>query len=67
MTVTQLDWDQWRADYDVMSFADHQAFNAECLRLHPDQRSWNASALMQVSRPPARHARSTSRSSLTAA
>lgn len=44
MTVTAIDWDQWRADYDTMSFAEHQAFNADCLRLHPEQRSFNAEA-----------------------
>ena len=44
MTVTALDWNQWRNDYDEMSFADHQAFNAEAARLHPEQRCWDAEA-----------------------
>lgn len=44
MTMTAIDWDQWRRDYSSMGFAEHQAFNAECLRLHPHQQAFDAQA-----------------------
>lgn len=40
----RVNFDVWRANYKTMSFADHQEFNAECLRLYPEQRSWDAKA-----------------------
>lgn len=42
--ATRIDWNAWRANYDTMSFADHQEFNADCVRLHPEQRCWNGEA-----------------------
>lgn len=38
--VERIDWDAWRTNYADMSFAEHQAFNARCLDLHPVQRSY---------------------------
>lgn len=52
--MTVLDWNQWRADYDKMSFAEHQAFNAECLKQHPVQQSFDTRAVdafVQVHKP----------------
>jgi len=46
MTVaTRIDWDQWRADYDQMTFKQHQAFNAEVAEQHPVQKQYNAAAV----------------------
>lgn len=45
IAATRIDWDQWRADYDTMTFAEHQAFNAEVARQHPVQRQWDGDAV----------------------
>jgi len=50
VTVTAIDWDQWRADYDLMTFADHQAFNQQAARLHPVQQSYDAPAVRRFLR-----------------
>ena len=43
MTVsTAIDWDQWRANYTRMTFAEHQAFNQKVADLHPVQASCRA-------------------------
>jgi hypothetical protein len=47
VNTTAINWDQWRADYDRMSFADHQAFNQHVATLHPEQRSYNVAATRQ--------------------
>lgn len=39
--VKRIDWDGWRADYDHMSFAEHQAFNAMAADAHPVQQSFD--------------------------
>lgn len=43
-SLTAIDWNQWRANYDDMTFADHQAFNAAVLERHPVQQQWNHDA-----------------------
>lgn len=39
-----IDFNWWRANYDRMDFAEHQAFNAACLEQFPVQRSFNTEA-----------------------
>lgn len=46
MTVaTRIDWDQWRAEYDRMTFRQHQEFNARVAEQHPSQRQSNPDAV----------------------
>lgn len=39
-----MDWNGWRERYDYMTFADHQAFNAEVLTHYPAQQHFDANA-----------------------
>jgi len=50
VTVTAIDFDQWRANYDLMSFADHQAFNQHVATRYPEQRSFDVPAVRRFLR-----------------
>jgi hypothetical protein len=39
-----IDFNTWRARYDTMTFAEHQAFNQQVADRYPEQQSWDAAA-----------------------
>lgn len=43
-TVAAIDWNLWRANYDLMTFRQHQDFYADVAAIHPEQNCWNKDA-----------------------